>query len=49
MCKSSAAPLPRGYAPKTLEVHEHFREKQIQDAPRPYPMTKIENGYPWHL
>ena len=30
-------------------VHEHFREKHKQDAPRPYPMTKVEAGWPWSL
>ncbi len=49
MSKSSATPHA-GETPATPpEVHRHFKEWPTRNAPRPYPMTKIENGWPWHL
>ena len=30
-------------------VYEKYEEEQQETAPRPYPMTKIESGYPWTL
>lgn len=49
MSKSSATPCA-GNAPATpLVVHQHFKEFPTRNAPRPYPMTKIENGYPWTM
>lgn len=30
-------------------VYEKYKEEQQETAPRPYPMTKIENGYPWTM
>ena len=30
-------------------VYEEYKEEQQETAPRPYPMTKIDDGYPWTL
>lgn len=30
-------------------VYEKYEEEQQETAPRPYPMTKIESGYPWTM
>ena len=49
MRKSSATPHA-GETPATPpNVHRWFKEFPTKTAPRPYPMTKIENGYPWTL
>ena len=49
MCKSSATPHA-GETPATPpNVHRWFKEFPTKTAPRPYPMTKIESGYPWTL
>lgn len=49
MCKSSATPLA-GETPATPPYEpRQFKEFPTKTAPRPYPMTKIENGYPWTL
>ena len=49
MSKSSDTPQA-GETPATpLNVHRQFKEFSTKTAPRPYPMTKIESGYPWTL
>lgn len=49
MCKSSATPSA-GETPATPpEFYLWHKEKPRETAPRPYPMTKIEDGYPWTL
>ena len=30
-------------------VYEKYEEEQQETAPRPYPMTRIESGYPWTM
>lgn len=49
MCKSSATPSAGDTPATPPAVHQHFKEYPTRNAPRPYPMTKIENGYPWTL
>lgn len=49
MCKSSATPSA-GETPATPpEMYLEIPRKPAWNAPRPYPMTKIEDGYPWTL
>lgn len=44
------APIPaRKILHRPRVVYEEYKEFPTKTAPRPYPMTKIESGYPWTL
>lgn len=48
--RKSFAITSAGETPATPSVvHQHFKEYPTKNAPRPYPMTKMESGYPWTL
>lgn len=49
MCKSYATPSA-GETPATPPNEPAWlKEFQTKTAPSPYPMTKIEDGYPWTM
>lgn len=49
MNKYSATPRAEETPATPPYETRRFKEFPTKAAPRPYPMTKIESGYPWTL